>query len=53
MINDEEDPEEKRKRIEAQRNGEAIGAVAGLVIGAVVSATADDEPAQDDLSLSL
>lgn len=53
LINDEDDPEEKRKSIEAQKNGEAVGAVAGLVIGAVVSATEDDEPEQDDLSLTL
>lgn len=53
LINDEDDPEEKRKRIEAQKNGEAIGAVAGLAIGAIVSATVEDEPEQDDLSLTL
>ncbi len=34
MIQNEEDEEERRKRIEAQENGEALGAALGLAAGA-------------------
>ena len=42
---DDEDPEERRKRIEAQENGEALGALLGLVVGAIseISEENDDE----------
>ena len=38
--NDFEDPDERRKRIEAEENGSALGAVLGLGIGLVTNATA-------------
>lgn len=38
--NDSEDPDERRKRIEAEENGSALGAVLGLGIGLVTNATA-------------
>ena len=37
-----EDPEERRKRIEAQENAANLGAVIGLAVG-ILSATADSE----------
>ena len=33
LSEDNEDPEEQRKRIEAQENGEAIGTALGLAAG--------------------
>lgn len=36
-----EDPEERRKRIEAEQNGSDIGAVLGLAIGAAMALTQD------------
>ena len=44
--NDSEDPDERRKRIEAEENGEALGTVLGLGIGMianVVNETPDQE----------
>ena len=43
MGDDYEDEEERRKRIQAQENGEALGTVLGLAIGAVASMMQDDE----------
>ena len=45
LSDDNEDPEERRKRIEAQENGEALGALLGLVVGAIseISEENDDE----------
>ena len=37
-----EDPEERRKRIEAQENASNLGAVIGLVVG-ILTAAADSE----------
>ena len=41
--NDTEDPDERRKRIEADENGSALGTVLGLGIGMITSATADSQ----------
>lgn len=41
--NDSEDPDERRKRIEAEENGSALGTVLGLGIGMVTNATADSQ----------
>ena len=45
LSEDDEDPEERRKRIEAQENGEALGAILGLTVGAIseISDENDDE----------
>ena len=43
IIDDEEDPEERRKRIEAEQNGSALGAALGLAIGAVMALTEEQE----------
>ena len=39
--NDSEDPDERRKRIEAEENGSALGSVLGLGIGMVTNAVAN------------
>ena len=39
--NDSEDPDERRKRIEAEKNGSALGTVLGLGIGVVTNAVAN------------
>ena len=41
--NDSEDPEERRKRIEAEENGSALGSVLGLGIGLVTNLTAGSQ----------
>ena len=41
--NDSEDPDERRKRIEAEENGSALGTVLGLGIGMVTNAAADSQ----------
>lgn len=41
--NDSEDPDERRKRIEAEENGSALGTVLGLGIGMVTNAVADSQ----------
>ena len=45
LSDDNEDPEERRKRIEAQENGEALGALLGLAAGAIseIAEENDDE----------
>ena len=43
IIDDEEDPEERRKRIEAQQNGSDLGAALGFAIGAVMALTEEQE----------
>ena len=45
LSDDDEDPEERRKRIEAQENGEALGTLLGLAVGAIseISDENDDE----------
>jgi hypothetical protein len=43
IIADEDDPEERRKRIEAEQNGSALGAALGLAIGAVMALTEEQE----------
>ena len=49
FITDDEDEEERRKRIQAEENGEAIGALLGLAAGALIGATED----QDDDGLTM
>lgn len=41
--NDTEDPDERRKRIEAEENGEALGTVLGIGIGKIVNAAASGQ----------
>lgn len=45
----DEDPEERRKRIEAEQNASNLGAVIGLAVGLVSAATdtTDDELPED------
>lgn len=45
LSDNNEDPEERRKRIEAQENGEALGALLGLAAGAIseIAEENDDE----------
>ena len=43
MIDDEEDPEERRKRMEAEQNGSDLGTALGLTIGAVMALTEEQE----------
>ena len=47
IIDDGEDPEERRKRIEAEQNGSNLGAVLGLAIGAVMAMTEEQEEANE------
>lgn len=44
--NDSEDPDERRKRIESEENGSALGTVLGLGIGMIVN-TANETPEQE------
>ena len=46
FITDDEDEEERRKRIQAEENGEAVGALLGFAAGAVMSAY--DDQSDDD-----
>ena len=50
FITDDEDEEERRKRIQAEENGEAVGALLGLAAGAVMSAY-DDQSDDDGLTM--
>ena len=50
FITDDEDEEERRKRIQAEENGEAVGALLGLAAGAVMSAY-DDQSDDDALTM--
>ena len=43
---DSEDPEERRKRIEAEQTGSNAGAILGLAIGAAMSLTETESPAE-------
>ena len=47
IIDDAEDPEERRKRIEAEQNGSDLGAALGLTIGAVMALTDEQEEANE------
>ena len=40
---DSEDPDERRKRIEAEENGSALGTILGLGIGMITNAAADSQ----------
>lgn len=42
LSEDNEDPEERRKRIEAQENGEALGALLGLAAGVISEIVQED-----------
>ena len=42
-MDDGEDPEERRKRIEAEQNGSDLGAALGLAISAVMALTGEQE----------
>ena len=50
FITDDEDEEEWRKRIQAQENGQDIGALLGLAAGALIGATEDPN---DDEALTM
>ena len=41
--NDTEDPDERRKRIEAEENGSTLGTIIGLGIGAAANVLSDDQ----------
>ena len=41
--NDSEDPDERRKRIESEENGEALGTIIGLGIGAAANIFSDNQ----------
>ena len=46
VYNDSEDPDERRKRIEAEENGSALGSVLGLGIGMIANAV-NETPEQE------
>lgn len=46
--NDTEDPEERRKRIEAEENGAALGASVGLILGSAMALSGDEEDETED-----
>ena len=50
-ISNDEDEEERRKRIQAEENGEAVGALLGLAAGAVMSAYDDQSDDDDGLTM--
>jgi hypothetical protein len=50
FITDDEDEEERRKRIQAQENGQDIGALLGLAAGVLIGATEDQD---DDEALTM
>ena len=43
VVNDSEDPDERRIRIESEENGSALGTVLGLGIGMITNAAADSQ----------
>ena len=45
---DEEDPEERRKRIEAEENGAALGAAVGIIIAGAMALSGDEEDETDE-----
>ena len=45
---DEEDPEERRKRIEAEENGAALGAAVGLILGGAMALDDAEEDETED-----
>ena len=51
FITDDEDEEERRKRIQAEENGDAVGALLGLAAGAVMSAYDDQSDVDDGLTM--
>mgnify|MGYP000979475230 CR=1 FL=1 len=46
--NDSEDPEERRKRIEAQENGDVLGALVGIAVGLAIGAEVEAEQSEGD-----
>ncbi|MCQ2355214.1 MAG: hypothetical protein MJ102_09010, partial [Clostridia bacterium] len=46
--NDTEDPEERRKRIEAEENGAALGAAVGLILGGTVALSNAEKDETED-----
>lgn len=46
--NDTEDPEERRKRIEAEENGAALGAAVGIIIAGAMALSDDEEDEAED-----
>lgn len=43
----DEDPEERRKRIEAQENGEALGALLGLAVGTIAEISEENDESHE------
>lgn len=43
-----EDPEERRKRIEAEQNGADLGTVLGLAIGVISALTQEERQLQEE-----
>lgn len=48
LIEDPEDKEERRKRIEAQQSGQALGAIVGAVIGVAFALAQENESASEE-----
>lgn len=46
--NDSEDPEERRKRIEAQENGDMLGTLVGLAIGLAIGVECETQEQSED-----
>lgn len=46
--NDTEDPEERRKRIEAEENGAALGAAVGLILGGTMALSNAEKDETED-----
>lgn len=48
MMDDGEDPEERRKRMEAEQNGSDLGTALGLAIGAVMALSSEEQEIQEE-----
>ena len=47
LSGNDEDPEERRKRIEAQENGEALGALLGLAVGTIAEISEENDESHE------
>ena len=50
LSDSDEDPEEQRRRIEAEQSAKNLGAALGLVAGAVLAATQKESPAEEEMN---
>ena len=48
LSDSDEDPEEQRRRIEAEQSAKNLGAALGLVAGAVIAATQKDHSSEEE-----